>query len=179
MNDSYDPRMGDYWLKREPGSIQTNRMFRMYQTLNESLYSNLRYHNGEDLGITPFEEDLELGLHNFGHVRIGNDLSERGKCCLGVMSTTVASMRDTIFYRWHGFIHSQFQLYKDILSEIAPYNEEELTFKGIQVESAKVQPKFGLDNMFYTCRELTEVPVRWYFTADSNSDTVWLVSNIF
>lgn len=54
----------------------------------------------------------------------------------GVMADVTTAMRDPIFYRWHSFIDTIFNKYKNGLE---PYRTDDLTFKDIVVSSVEVQ----------------------------------------
>ena len=112
-----------------------------------------RYSQGVDQGIDRFGGIFERGLHNRGHVEISL-LSGRGG---GVMGSSSAAMRDPIFYRWHAYVKSMFQIYKNTLIERAPYTDIELSFPGVRVESCFVQPDYGELDSFYTYREMASV----------------------
>ena len=82
------------------------------------------------------------------------------------MGSTVGAMRDPIFYRWHGYVHSKFTEYKTNLNRISPYSDTDLGFPDVQVVSATVQSEGGAPNTFYTYREMASVMLN---SLDSNS----------
>jgi len=153
VEDEYDPRLGGRWRTRRPGTIETSRMHDMRETVEMLAEFTARYSQGVDQGIDRFGGVFERGLHNTGHVEIGL-LSGRGA---GVMGSSGGAMRDPIFYRWHAYVQSMFQLYKNTLIERAPYTDTELSFPGVRVESCSVQPDYGELDTFYTYREMASV----------------------
>lgn len=52
------------------------------------------------------------------------------------MADVATAMRDPIFYRWHAFINSIFQKFKNTLR---PYQSNDLLYEGITVHSVDVQ----------------------------------------
>lgn len=54
-------------------------------------------------------------LHNMGHVLIcyAHDPVQKHSEPFGVMGDSATAMRDPIFYRWHSYIDSLFQKYKE------------------------------------------------------------------
>jgi len=155
VEDSYDPRLGTRWSTRVPGIIRTQQMHRMKESVELLARFAALYRDGVDKGIDRLGGVLERGLHNTGHIEISR-LSGAGGG-RGVMASTIGAMRDPIFYRWHGYVHSVFQLYKDRLAVSAPYSDSELSFAGVRVMSCTVQPVWGDLDTFYTYRELTSV----------------------
>jgi len=153
ISDSYDPELSDRWSPRNPGTIDSDSLHSSYHEMSR-MASAPYYANGVDYGIDGFARIFEERLHNYGHVAI-SDLSEKG----GVMASTIAAMRDPIFYRWHGFIQRMFLEYKDNLNINDPYSDIELSFPGVKVVSAVVHPEMGNENVFYTCRETAEVKI--------------------
>jgi len=151
VTDTYDPRLGTRWGTRRPGTINVWQwgMHRMRTTVEREATS-ASYIRGEDRRINRFGQVFERGLHNTGHMAI-SALSRGGA---GVMSSTVTAMRDPIFYRWHGYVNSMFQQYKNSLG---PYTDSDLGFDGVRVVSSQVQPLWGDTDTFYTYRESTSV----------------------
>ena len=154
ISDSYDSKLGGDWAVRRPGTINPTDMHDAYNEISVLALSAPDYSEGIDLGIEVFGRRMEETLHNYGHVAI-SELSE-GRA---VMSSNVAAMRDPIFYRWHGYVQTLFLEYKDNLKRKHPYSEIELSFPGIRVHSAFVQPAHGNNNTFYTCKETAEVKI--------------------
>ncbi|XP_038068636.1 hemocyanin AA6 chain-like isoform X2 [Patiria miniata] len=54
----------------------------------------------------------------------------------GVMGDTSAAIRDPIFFRWHKFVDDLFFLHK---IKLTPYNQTDLEFQNVQVDSVQVQ----------------------------------------
>jgi len=160
--DTYNPRLGPRWGIRTPGTIDARRMHRMRGRMEMMANSDnsARYIRGEDRGIDSFGGFFERGLHNTGHVQISQLTRGRGR---GVMASSTGAMRDPIFYRWHGYVHSVFQQYKN---SIGPYTDTDLSFDGVRVVSSHVQPQWGDTDTFYTYRERTSV---WLDSQDSIS----------
>jgi len=154
IGDSYDSKLGGDWAVRQPGTINPVDMHDAYNEISFLALSAPDYSEGIDYGIDVFARRLEETLHNYGHVAI-SELSE-GRA---VMSSNVAAMRDPIFYRWHGYVQKLFLEYKDNLERKHPYTDTELSFQGIRVHSAFVQPAHGNNNTFYTCKETAEVKI--------------------
>jgi len=148
--DTYNPRLGDTWGIRWPGTIDTSQMHRMRRRVEMLATNSARYFRGEDRGIDRFGGVFERGLHNTGHVQI-SQLTGRGR---GVMASSVGAMRDPIFYRWHGYVNTVFLQYKNSLG---PYTDTDLGFDGVRVVSSHVQPQWGDTDTFYTYRERTSV----------------------
>lgn len=78
------------------------------------------------------------GLHNEGHnvLSYAHDPESRFLEDVNVMGDVSTSMRDPIFYRWHGFIDSIFIRHKDLLP---PYNRETLGFDGVHITALEVR----------------------------------------
>lgn len=55
---------------------------------------------------------------------------------VNVMGDVSTSMRDPIFYRWHGFIDSIFIRHKDLLP---PYDQSHLGFDGVIISKVEVR----------------------------------------
>jgi len=153
IEDEYDPRLGGRWRTRRPGTIDTRRMHSMRETVEMLAEFTSRYSQGVDQGIDRFGGVFERGLHNTGHVEISLLSGRRG----GVMGSSGGAMRDPIFYRWHAYVQSVFQQYKNTLVLKAPYTDTELSFPGVRVESCSVQPDYGELDTFYTYREMASV----------------------
>jgi len=149
--DTYNPRLGDRWGIRRPGTIDTSQMHRMRERLEMLATNSARYFRGEDRGIDRFGGVFERGLHNTGHVQISQLTRGRGG---GLMSSSIGAMRDPIFYRWHGYVNTVFLQYKNSLG---PYTDTDLSFDGVRVVSSHVQPQWGDTDTFYTYRERTSV----------------------
>jgi len=73
------------------------------------------------------------------------------------MGSTQASMRDPIFYRWHGYIERKFRDYKSIVARSSPYTDRELSFPGVRVVSSHVVSERGGQDIFYTYRDMASV----------------------
>ena len=73
------------------------------------------------------------------------------------MGSTQASMRDPIFYRWHGYIERKFRDYKNIVARSSPYTDRELSFPGVRVVSSRAVPNRGNQDTFYTYRDWASV----------------------
>jgi len=153
VGDSYNPRLGGRWAMRRQGYIRTDAMHRMRGQVDNEMRAFARYSRGEDTGIDRFGASLERTLHNRGHVEISSLSGGRG----GVMGSTVASMRDPIFYRWHGYIERKFRDYKSIVASSNPYTDRELSFPGVRVVSSHVVPERGDQDIFYTYRDMASV----------------------
>ena len=154
--DSYNPRLGWAWSTRRPGYINAQSLRRPYRQVTRMLDTAPSYVGGVDRGIDWFGQTVERELHNFGHVQIAQLSGSRG-----VMGSTLVAMRDPIFFRWHGFIQSIFQQYKDNLNHNRRYryDENDLGFPGVSVQTASVLPVFGSNDTFYTCMEFTDIRV--------------------
>jgi len=150
VQDTYNSRLGGSWGIRRPGIIETSAMHRMRERIETLARSFARYFRGEDRGIDRFGGVFERGLHNTGHVQI-SQLTQGGR---GVMSSSIGAMRDPIFYRWHGYVNTVFEQYKNSLG---PYTDTDLGFDGVRVVSSHVQPQWGDEDTFYTYREWTSV----------------------
>jgi len=153
VSDSYNPRLGGRWARRAPGYISSGTLHRLRGQVDNQMRMFARYGRGEDTGIDRFGASLERSLHNRGHVEISSLSGRRG----GVMSSTVASMRDPIFYRWHGYIERKFRDYKNIVARSSPYTDTELSFPGVRVVSSHVVPVRGDQDIFYTYRDMASV----------------------
>jgi len=151
--DSYNPRLGGRWARRSPGYINSGTLHRMRGQVDGQMRMFARYGGGVDTGIDRFGASLERGIHNRGHVEISGLSGGRG----GVMGSTVASMRDPIFYRWHGYIERKFRDYKSIVAGFSPYTDTELSFPGVRVVSSHVVPDRGDQDTFYTYRDMASV----------------------
>jgi len=149
VQDSYNPRLGGRWARRRPGYINSGVLHSMRGEVDGQMRRLARYSQGVDTGIDRFGRSLERSLHNRGHVEI----SHLG----GVMGSTVASMRDPIFYRWHGYIERKFRDYKNIVARSSPYTDRELSFPGVRVVSSHVVPNRGNQDTFYTYRDWASV----------------------
>jgi len=152
IEDEYDPRLGSRWGVRKRGTINAVRMRNMKDTIEMLAEFTPRYFRGVDTGIDRFGGVFERGLHNTGHMEISQLSGTRG-----VMGSSVGAMRDPIFYRWHSYVESLFKRYKNKLAEEEPYSDEELSFPGVKVVSASVQPARGEVDTFYTYREMASV----------------------
>jgi len=152
IEDEYDPKLGNRWGVRRRGTINAVRMRDMKETIEMLAEYTPRYFRGEDTGINRFGGVFERGLHNTGHMEISQLSGTRG-----VMGSSVGAMRDPIFYRWHSYVESLFKHYKNKLAEEEPYSDEELSFPGVKVVSASVQPAKGDVDTFYTYREMASV----------------------
>jgi len=150
VTDTYNPRLGPRWRTRLPGTINARPMHARRTTV-ESLANSASFIRGEDTGINNFGHEFEYGLHGVGHMMI-SELSRGGRG--GVMGSPFVAMRDPIFYRWHGYVNSMFQQYKNSLG---PYTDSDLGFDGVRVVSSHVQPQWGDADAFYTYRERTSV----------------------
>ena len=153
VEDSYYPRLGTRWAARRPGIIRSEDMLRIRGYLDAWIVWLARYSQGVDRGIDRFGDILERSLHNRGHIEISRLSGRTG----GVMGSTVSSMRDPIFYRWHGYIQRKFRDYKDIVAMSNPYTDMELSFPGVKVVSINVVPERGDLDIFYTYRDMSFV----------------------
>ncbi|KPJ13408.1 Phenoloxidase subunit 1 [Papilio machaon] len=81
-------------------------------------------------------------LHNMGHIFMSyaHDPDHRNLEQFGVMGDPATTMRDPLFYRWHGFVDDVFVLYKN---KLPPYGNDKLDFPGIRVSSVSVEGKAG------------------------------------
>ncbi|CAK1590051.1 unnamed protein product [Parnassius mnemosyne] len=81
-------------------------------------------------------------LHNMGHIFMSyaHDPDHRNLEQFGVMGDPATTMRDPLFYRWHGFVDDVFVLYKN---KLPPYGKDKLEFPGIRVSSIAVDGKAG------------------------------------
>jgi len=151
--DSYNPRLGSEWAQRWPGTIRAGEMHWLRRTTDNMAQRAVQYSQGEDRGIDWFGTEFENGLHNRGHEEIAALSWNSG----GVMMSTAVAMRDPIFFRWHGYVHSVFQDYKNRLAQTNPYTDRELSFPGVRVVSSNVVPETGDLDTFYTYREMASV----------------------
>ncbi|XP_013143832.1 PREDICTED: phenoloxidase subunit 1-like [Papilio polytes] len=87
-------------------------------------------------------------FHNMGHTVMSyiHDPDHRHLELFGVMGDPSTTMRDPLFYRWHGFVDDVFVLYKN---KLPPYANDKLDFPGIRVSSVSVEGKAG-KNTFAT-----------------------------
>ncbi|XP_013167706.1 PREDICTED: phenoloxidase subunit 1-like [Papilio xuthus] len=94
-------------------------------------------------------------FHNMGHTVMSyiHDPDHRYLELFGVMGDPSTTMRDPLFYRWHGFIDDVFVLYKN---KLPPYGNDKLDFPGIRVSSVSVEGKAG-KNTFGTQWEQSTV----------------------
>jgi len=155
VEDSYNPRLGTRWAARRPGTIRTDDMHRLRDLVDGWITWFARYSQGVDRGINRFGGILERSLHNRGHIEISRLSGRRG----GVMGSTVSSMRDPIFYRWHGYIQRKFRDYKNVVAMTSPYTDMELSFPGVKVVSSHVVPERGDLDIFYTYRDMAFVRI--------------------
>jgi len=149
VQDGYNPRLGGRWASRRPGFINSGAMHGMRGEVDGQMRWFARYSQGVDTGIDGFGSSLERSLHNRGHLEI----SRLG----GVMGSAQASMRDPIFYRWHGYIERKFRDYKNLVARSSPYTDRELSFPGVRVVSSRVVPNRGNQDTFYTYRDWASV----------------------
>ncbi|KPJ13409.1 Phenoloxidase subunit 1 [Papilio machaon] len=94
-------------------------------------------------------------FHNMGHTVMSyiHDPDHRYLELFGVMGDPATTMRDPLFYRWHGFVDDVFVLYKN---KLPPYTNDKLDFPGIRVSSLSVEGKAG-KNIFATQWEQSTV----------------------
>nr|XP_018902181.1 PREDICTED: phenoloxidase 2-like isoform X1 [Bemisia tabaci]XP_018902182.1 PREDICTED: phenoloxidase 2-like isoform X1 [Bemisia tabaci] len=94
-------------------------------------------------------------LHNKGHAGIGQCHGPKG---VGVMYENSCSMRDPVFYRWHGFVNWIFNRHKE---RLPPYTVEQLGFDGVKIESVTVhtQDESVEENEFLTHWEQSFIDV--------------------
>ncbi|CAL7941780.1 unnamed protein product [Xylocopa violacea] len=95
-------------------------------------------------------------IHNTGHDALAcvHDPDNRYLEDIGVMGDVATAARDPIFYRWHAFIDSVFQEYKDTL---APYPKDQLIYPGIRVTDIKVITDESNENVVYTFWEESDI----------------------
>ncbi|XP_017475986.1 PREDICTED: phenoloxidase 2-like [Rhagoletis zephyria] len=88
-----------------------------------------------DLSVNPgFYGDL----HNQGHncISFSHDPDNRFLEDFGVMGDVTTAMRDPIFYRWHGYLDTLFNRFKE---KLPVYSEPELGYNGVSVTRADVR----------------------------------------
>lgn len=95
-------------------------------------------------------------MHNNGHILIGyiHDPDGRHLENIGVMGDSAVAMRDPLFYRWHKFIDSIFQEYKNTLRK---YTVQELDFPGVTVTSVEVVTQNAPVNEFVTFWQKSDI----------------------
>ncbi|XP_063676482.1 hemocyanin AA6 chain-like [Bolinopsis microptera] len=79
-------------------------------------------------------------LHNFGHVVIAliNDPDERYGIKFGAMMEQITAARDPVFFRWHKFVDSIFEEYRES-DHILPHTIHDLKMEGIEVDTVSTQ----------------------------------------
>ena len=110
ISDSYDPRLGWEFAARPAGMINSQQMYvndRNFRGLMNQL-SWGGYRSGVDWNIDRLGQELDL--HNNGHNTISAMSGNRG-----VMASSLVSMRDPIFYRWHAYLERLLKIYKNRL----------------------------------------------------------------
>ncbi|CAO1425734.1 unnamed protein product [Diamesa serratosioi] len=95
-------------------------------------------------------------LHNMGHVFISysHDPDHRHLESFGVMGDSATAMRDPVFYKWHAFVDSIFQIHKE---KLTPYTAEQLNYPGITIGAIQVQADGGQANTFNTFWQQSDV----------------------
>ncbi|XP_067634373.1 phenoloxidase 2 [Eurosta solidaginis] len=99
-----------------------------------------------DLSVNPgFYGDL----HNQGHnaISFSHDPDNRFLEEFGVMGDVTTAMRDPIFYRWHGYLDSIFNRFKE---KLPAYSEQQLGYDGVHVTSADVRIISSAKNIINT-----------------------------
>ncbi|CAH2007165.1 unnamed protein product [Acanthoscelides obtectus] len=93
-------------------------------------------------------------MHNMGHVFISyiHDPDHRHLESFGVMGDSATAMRDPVFYRWHAYIDSIFQQFKDTLPR---YRENQLNYPGMTVEDISIEG--GSKNQIQTFWQQSDV----------------------
>ncbi|XP_053966734.1 phenoloxidase 2 [Anastrepha ludens] len=99
-----------------------------------------------DLSVNPgFYGDL----HNQGHnaISFSHDPDNRFLEDFGVMGDVTTAMRDPIFYRWHGYLDTLFNRFKE---KLPAYSEPELGYDGVSVIRADVRIMSASKNIINT-----------------------------
>lgn len=112
--------------------------------------------NMMDSSILSVNRDYYGDLHNYGHVFLSyvHDPDHRNLESFGIVGDPSTSMRDPVFYRWHAFVDDMFQQHKERLT---PYTDQQLSFQGVSVSGAQIQPDNGPANTFQTYWQQSDV----------------------
>ncbi|CAL4103132.1 unnamed protein product, partial [Meganyctiphanes norvegica] len=115
---------------------------------------------GEQRGIDivgnafePNEGSVNIGfygwLHGMGHVMVAgiHDPFGHHRGDQGVIGDPATACRDPAFYRWHKFVDDVFQEYK---MQQVPYEDKELVFEAVEVESVAVKSGTLEENVLET-----------------------------
>nr|AAZ40336.1 hemocyanin subunit II [Carcinoscorpius rotundicauda] len=171
----YSPRPDGLSL-RDLGDIAISDMVRMRERISDSIHlgyvidsegnhKNLDEHHGIDILGALVESSHESvnkeyygNLHNWGHVTMAriHDPDGRFHEEPGVMSDTSTSLRDPLFYNWHGFIDDLFQEYKNTLK---PYDHGMLNFTDIQIQNVTLHAR--VDNVIHTFMRENELELKY------------------
>lgn len=95
-------------------------------------------------------------LHNVGHDAISNchDPDFRFLEEFGVMGDVTTAMRDPVFYRWHAYLDSILNRFKESLD---PYSFDELKFNDIAINHLEVNIASAPPNIWLTFWEKSDV----------------------
>jgi len=100
--------------------------------------------------------DFYGNFHAMGHVMLSyiHDPDHRHLENFGVMGDFATTMRDPMFYRWHGYIDDIFQDFKATLPR---YTVAQLNYPGVTVSSVKVQGNGTKENEINTFWQQSDV----------------------
>lgn len=97
-------------------------------------------------------------LHNMVHylIAFSHDPDSRHLEEFGVMGDITTSMRDPIFYRWHGYLDTIFNKFKTLLP---PYDQTHLGFEGITINNieAKINSNTARSNVLLTYWQKSDI----------------------
>lgn len=95
-------------------------------------------------------------IHNDGHtfIAFSHDPFGRHNEDSGVMGDTTTAMRDPVFYRWHTYINSLFELHKQTLM---PYTDAELGLENVKIDNVELLCGGQLTNELRTFWQRTSV----------------------
>lgn len=128
--------------------ILGNMMEASILTPNSQLYGDL--HNMGHVVISYSHDPDHRHLESFGGKSLLNCLHSRISGTIPiilVMGDSATAMRDPIFYKWHAYVDSIFQMHKE---QLAPYTPQQLTYPGITITAVQVQAENGRPNTVNT-----------------------------